>query len=273
MSTQLQRAVRIALGALCLACLAAGTVVPVHAQTPPKAKAPAAPRPPAGSAKAPQAAPAPAAKTPPPPAVDSPEREQILHSRAWQQTIADFESWLSSQTLYDAQQVKQTRARLEVGISRMTPAQLQWFENDMQAKLKVLNSDQAQEAAAYLAQTLAVASPAYARKVRQKLPDVLTAPAGQISQQLAGFAAKRDATAQMQQAFNDNRQQQIAHNQTQIAAQQQILNQDLGRESDGAINATKGNKFTAARDYFPNAGNDGPFGPGTSIGFWGGGFF
>ena len=48
------------------------------------------------------------------------------------------------------QQAKQIKARLEVGISRMNASQLQWFETDMQAKLKVLSSDQAREAEAYL---------------------------------------------------------------------------------------------------------------------------
>jgi hypothetical protein len=253
-----------------LVCALALTISTTYAQTPPpRPKAPTAPKAPASGTKAPAAG----AKAPLPAAADTPEREQILQSQEWKQTIADFENWLSTQKLYDAQQAKQTQARLEVGISRMTPAQLQYFEKDMQGKLTVLTSDQAREAEEYLSQTLAVASPAYARKIRQKLPDVLTASAGQISQQLAGFAAKRDATAQLQQTFNDSRQQQIAYNQTQNAQRQQTLNSDLGRESDAAINATKGNKFTAARDYFPNAGNDGPFGPGTSIGFWGGGFF
>ncbi len=258
------------LAAIFLAVAAAVTVSPALAQTTPgKANAPAAPKAPVGGTKAPAAG----AKAPPPPAPNSAEREQILESPQWKQTIADFEAWLSSQKIYDAQQVKQTRARLEVGISRMTPAQLEWFERDLQAKLKVLTSDQAQEAEAYLLQTLAVASPTYSRKIRQKLPDLLTASAAQVSQQLAGFAAKRDATTQLQQAFSDSRQQQIAYNQSLASERQQVLNRDLGRESAGAINATKGNKFTAARDYFPNAGNDGPFGPGTSIGFWGGGFF
>ena len=111
------------------------------------------------------------------------------------------------------------------------------------------------------------------RKLRQKLPDLLTTNAAQVNQQLASFAAKRQSSAQAQQAFADARQQQIAFNQTQIAEQQQILNNDLDRESDAAKKATKGNDFKQARDYFPNAGNDGPFGPGTSVGFWGGGFF
>jgi hypothetical protein len=236
----------------------------------PKAKAP-----PAGSkaGASPARQPSNVPKAAPQTADDKAAREQILNSDKWKQTISQFVQWLDAQTMYDPQEVKQTKSRLEVGIGRMTAAQLQWFENDLEEKLQVLNSAEAQEATAYLAQTLAVASPAYARKLRQKLPDLLTTTAAQVNQQLAAFATKRQSTIQMQQTFADARQQQIAQNQVQIAEQQQVLNQDLDRESAAAIKATKGNDFKSARDYFPNAGNDGPFGPGTSVGFLGGGFF
>ena len=102
---------------------------------------------------------------------------------------------------------------------------------------------------------------------------MLTATASQIGQQLAGFSAKHDATLQMQQAFNDSRQQSIAANQCEAAVRAQGSDRDLDRESAAVKAAVKGNDFKSARDYFPNAGNDGPFGPGTSIGFFGGGFF
>jgi hypothetical protein len=237
----------------------------------PKAKAPqsgskagaTAPRQPAaGSKAAPQTA------------ADTAAREQILNSDKWKQTNAKFIEWLDTQSLYDAEEVKQIKSRLAVGIGRMTAAQLQWFQNDMEEKLQVLNSEQAQQASVYLAQTFAVASPAYARKLRQKLPDLLTMTAAQVNQQLAVFAAKRQSTIQMQQTFEDAKQQQIAFNQSQLAAREQESERALDRAQSAAASAgSKGNNFTPARDYFPNAGNDGPFGPGTSIGFWGGGFF
>ncbi len=119
----------------------------------PAKKGGAVPSAPPLGAKAPSTTPArptAPAKSAPPPAADSAARDQILNSAQWQETIQDFEAWLAGQTLYDAQQAKQIKARLEVGISRMNASQLQWFETDMQAKLKVLSSDQAREAEAYL---------------------------------------------------------------------------------------------------------------------------
>ncbi|HEY1600236.1 MAG TPA: hypothetical protein VGG64_11570 [Pirellulales bacterium] len=207
-------------------------------------------------------------------AEDSAARDRILNSAPWKQMLQSFEVWLDSQTLYDPQQVKQIRARLAAGISRMTSGQLQWFLTDMEAKMEILNSPRAHDAQDYLAQTLAVASPAYARKIRDRVPDVLTSTAAQLNQRLSAFAAKQHSTIDMQKTFEDARQQQIATNAAQLASQQQESERALDRaQASAASSGSKSNNFTPARDYFPNAGNDGPFGPGTSIGFWGGGFF
>jgi hypothetical protein len=204
---------------------------------------------------------------------NSAAREQILNSPKWQDTMRQFDEWLSTQSLYDAQEVEHFKSRLEVGIGRMTAAQLQWFLNDMAEKLQVLRSKQTRDASDFLAQTVAVSSPAYARQIRQKLPDLLTMTAAQVNQRLAAFASKRQAAIQMQQTFQESRRQQIGYNQAQVAAREQAIDRDMNRESTAAVSASKGNKFTPARDYFPNAGNDGPFGPGTSVGFVGGGYF
>ena len=102
-----------------------------HAQaTAPKGKAPAATK----SGTAPSRPAAPAAKPAQPTAEESAAREKILASDQWKQTLAAFEQWLDSQTMYDAQEVQQTKSRLAVGIGRMNAAQLQWFENDLQQK-------------------------------------------------------------------------------------------------------------------------------------------
>jgi hypothetical protein len=228
----------------------------------------------AGAQAAGRAAPAaPTVRAPQQRPEDAAAREQILRSQAWQEMMHQFDEWLSAQSLYDP---KQIQARLAAGIGRMTAAQLRWFLNDMHEKLEVLTSQAARDASTYLTETLAVASPAYARKIREKLPDVLVMTAAQINQQLSVFAAKHHQTIANQKAFDDSRSQEIADNQAQIAEEQQVLNRDLGKESTAAANASKGNNFTPARDYYPGSvGNDGPFGPGTSYfgGFWGGGFF
>jgi|GEM_PF-4964688 len=236
------------------------------AQAAPKTKAPAA------SSTAPaKPAPKPAALS----AADIAAKNDILKSSAWQETSHNFDQWLSAQTIYEPSQVKQIKRRMSLGVERMTPAQLLRFQSDIQEKLEVLNSSEAKQAGAYLAETFSVASPAYARKIRAKLPDVLTMTAAQINQQLDVFASKHAATLAAQKTFESDRQQSIAYNEAQITAMREESDRALARASAGSAGSGKSGGYSSARDYFPNVGNDGPFGPGTSYGggFGGFGFF
>ncbi len=182
---------------------------------------------------------------------DSAARQQILNSPEWQDTISQFDQWLSSQSLYDAEQVKQTRARLAAGIKRMSSAQMQRFMTDMTAKLEILDGQTTRDAQAYLAETLAVASPTYARKVRQQLPDLLSSSAGQIEQKLAAITSKRQATAQMQKSFENSRQRQLAYNEERSRARQREQQLQAAERASSAGAASQGNDFTPAADYYP----------------------
>jgi hypothetical protein len=193
---------------------------------------------------------APAAKTDPTQAAEfSAAREEILHSEDWQQTMAQFHQWLDSQKMYDASQVKQIKARLEVGIKRMTAIQLQRFLAGIHDKLETLAGQRAIDAEAYLTETLSVASPAYARKIRQQLPDVLSMTAAQVDQKLASFAVKQQSSAQLQKSFNSTRQQQIALHEAQRASQQEQIRASQRAESNAST--PQPNNFTPATDYYP----------------------
>jgi len=217
--------------------------------------------------------PARAPNDPQPKADDSAARKQILNSPKWQETMQQFEKWLSRQRLYDAQEVEHVSSRLKVGIGRMTAAQLQWFLNDMEEKLEVLTGQEARDASDYLTETAAVSSPTYARQLRQKRPDLLTMTAAQVHQKLAALAYKRQAASQMQQLLQESRLQRIARNKAQLAGRGPGTDRDLDRESTAASSTTKGNKSPAAHAYFPNADNDRPLGRDASVDFGGGGFF
>lgn len=188
-------------------------------------------------------------------APNDPERQAVLQSKAWNEAMHEFNEWLSVQSLYDAQQVQSIKARLDAGVARMTATELQAFLVDLQGKMAVLTSQQAQDAQAFVAETLAVASPAYAKRIKSRLPDVLTMTSAQIQQQLAIFAQKRSANQQAQKAFTDARQQQIQYNQAQLKAQQQEQEEALNRAVQASEYAGQSN-ITPARDYFPEVGQD-----------------
>ncbi len=225
------------------------------AQAPGKrpAKKPAAARP--SSPARPKAATQAAGKAPgkapaaAPSAAELAAREQILKSDEWHDMLARFNEWLTKQSLYDTEQVARTRLRLDVGIKRMNAAQLQRFMTDMQTKLDVLESQHAIDAQEYLSETLSVASPVYARKVRQQLPDVLSMSAAQIDQKLAAITSKRAATAKMQQTFANSRQRMIAANEAQTRSRQR---EQAAEGMDRGSSYPSPSNYTPAVDYYPN---------------------
>ncbi len=190
-----------------------------------------------------------ATKATPPSSSELAAREQILKSDEWRDVLSAFNDWLSKQTLYDDEQVTRIRQRLEIGIKRMTSTQSQRFMTEMSAKLEVLKSDHATEADDYLKETLSVASEAYARKVRQQLPDVLSMSAAQIDQKLAAITSKRAATAKIQKTFNDSRQRMVANYEAQTRAR---MRDQQAESADRASSYPQRSNYTPASDYYPN---------------------
>jgi len=203
------------------------------------------------------------------PAADTPEeqaRQQILHSDRWQDMQFDFGQWLNSQSLYDQQQVEETVTRMKRGVSRMTAAQLTRFLSDMEGRLDVLTSPAGREAMVYFNKKFQVASAAYAKRIRQDLPDLVTTSPAQLDEWLAVHTKKRSAAQQRQLSFNDARQQSVASNQ----AQRQAETQERQRRSQrsAASTGSTASEFGAARDYFPARER-----PNYGMLMMGGGFF
>jgi len=180
-------------------------------------------------------------------------RRQILHSDQWQDMQFDFDQWLSVQSIYTPEEVQDIIARMERGVSRMTSGQLQRFLVDMQDRLDVLNSPNALSAQIYLTEKLQVASAAYAKRIRESLPDVLTTSAAQMEKQLLVHAQRRSAAQQRTSAFKDARQQSVASNQAQRQAQVAEQQRRVARNRGAAERNAVGD-ISPSREYFPDVG-------------------
>lgn len=249
-----------------LVCVAMGFVfLPLCAAAQSGAPATKNAKPAAGAAKSPAT---PAAE---PSSEEAAAREKILRSQSWQHTLRRFDEWLSAQSFYDAQQVKQTKARLQVGIGRMSALQLEKFQQDLDAKLDLLTSDRAHDASAYLTQTLEVASPAYARKLRQQLPDLLTMSAEQINHQLAALAAKHRNAARVQDNFDDSKRRVVAFNDWRVQ-QGRRKEREKARARREEDSTSSPQNYRPASEYYPLADVD-EIGGISNWSGWGGGFF
>ena len=136
------------------------------------------------------------------------DREQILQSAEWRQTMRDLDEWSSVQKIYDKDQLAQLQQELKKTIAEMPAEQLSDLLGDLQRKVMVLNSNEARHARKWLDQTLAVATPAYAAKIRAELPDVARLTAAQLQEQLDRWEDQQAARRRSAAEFAELREQQ-----------------------------------------------------------------
>jgi len=260
---------RLALGALLVGLLSSGigsAAAPSTAAAKPAAtatKKPAAAKS-AGklsTPRAPQAVPQeekPRPELPLDPTLSSDESRPFLTGDEWQDTLQRFEQWLSVQTLYDAEQVKKTRAKFAEVTSKTALADRKQLIDDVDAKLRILYSPAAYDLQDYFAHSLSVASPAYLKKMRQQLPDVVASTPEQLKGRLSLIATKRQSTVDVHQAFERTRQMQMANHELKSEArrfEQPRAPSGYVASSSGGGSGPRKSGYTQSRDYFPNMGS------------------
>ena len=102
------------------------------------------------------------------------------------------------------------RARVVDRINKMSANQLQFFLQDMQQKLTLINSQAAYKAQANILYNLNVASDAYAARLRMQLPNLVTMTADQVRQTLVTLQQQEDETRSDEAAFQKSNAQEVA---------------------------------------------------------------
>jgi hypothetical protein len=138
-------------------------------------------------------------------------RRAILESDRWRRAYRTFHDWLAVQQVYTEEQLAAVRAELAARVARMTPRELEEFLKDMEERLEVLTSPEAEDARQWLAQFLAVARNPEAQLGRSR-PDVLNMTAGQIRQEIQWLDQHRASRQRAHAASSQGRalQQQAA---------------------------------------------------------------
>jgi hypothetical protein len=133
-------------------------------------------------------------------------------SAPWQQTLQTFEDWVQIQQLYTPQQTAEMRTKLLEKAYRLAPEESESFRHEIDAKLRVLMSEEARDARKWLASTLAVASDSYAQKIKAKLPDVVKESPNELMADLNAFESRQSNVKQYQQGLQETRQMTIKAN-------------------------------------------------------------
>jgi hypothetical protein len=177
------------------------------------------------------------------------DREKILNSDDWRNTMRDLHEWSSVQQIYDKDQLAKKKQQLDKKIAGMSADQLTDFLSDLKQKLQILHSDEARKARAWLDETMEVAAPAYAKKIRDKLPDVAESTAAQLQEQLDVYsnqiAARRknaaDDKESREQEVKQIREQHIRDQKARL--QSEIAGEQSGRRKNPSVSIRRYNSY------------------------------
>jgi hypothetical protein len=175
-----------------------------------------------------------------------------------------FNDWLSVQQVYTAEQLARVRAELSAKVAAMSPRELEGFLKDMEERLEVLTSPEAEDARQWLAQFLAVARNPEAQLGRSR-PDVLNMTASQIRQELQWLEQHRAARQQSHVAFSQGRalQQQTARGVQD--ARRQAQSRTVASRSRAAANTQFRSQYAPRPQDLPNTSDLRPQPMGTPI--------
>jgi hypothetical protein len=140
---------------------------------------------------------------------DLDRKAEIMNSPRWRRAIFELGEWLSSQAIYTPAQVRNIKADFNRKVEKMSANDLEYLLDDLDAKFKVLDTPEARDARAWVAQYLSVMSDQKRAETLRDVPNVVTMSASQLQQEIAKIERTRSSLQQQQAAFDASRQQLV----------------------------------------------------------------
>lgn len=137
-------------------------------------------------------------------------KAEIINSTQFRRAIFEFNEWLTSQPIYTPQQVAQIKDQFNHRVAEMNAEELTYLLNDLEAKMQLINTPEAREARAWMAQYLSVMSDRKRADVLKDVPNVATMTAAQLSDELSKIQEKRAVMDDQQAAFQKGQAAQVA---------------------------------------------------------------
>lgn len=137
---------------------------------------------------------------------DLARKVEIMHSERWRRAVYEFGRWLSSQTIYTPAEVNQIKLDFNDRVQGMTSYELEYLLDDLDAKLAILASPEAQDAKAWMGEYLAAMSDRQRALELQKITDRATMSAAELQREIDRIERTRASLRQRQEAFEGQRQ-------------------------------------------------------------------
>jgi hypothetical protein len=177
-------------------------------------------------------------------------RRAILESDRWRQAQREFNEWLSVQTIYTPDEIAAIKTNLRESIANKSPRELEDFMTDMERRLDVLLSPEAEDARLWLKQFMAVAVDPE-RQLGRARPDLLNMTASQIRQELQWLQQTREARQRNQASFERTRQLQSQAARDARSARQQARAPAPNRSAWPANNPRRPSQYAPQRELLP----------------------
>jgi FtsZ-binding cell division protein ZapB len=203
---------------------------------------------------------------------DLAKKAEIMNSPRWRRAIFELGEWLSAQAIYTPTQVRNIKADFNRKVEKMSPNDLEYLLDDLDAKFKILDTPEARDARSWMAQYLSVMSDQKRAEALKDVPNVVTMTAGQLQQEIQKIEQKRGALQQQQAAFDEGREQLVQR--AQDARQQTAAASAAAMSRTGGVSYSpyrSGGGGGGSKPPFSDAGGSGmtlysgPFGAGVSM--------
>ena len=165
---------------------------------------------------------------------DMARKAAIMNSSRWRRAIFELGEWLSAQEIYSPQEVRTIKADFNRRVAKMSASDLEYLLDDLDAKFKILDTDEARDARAWVGQYLAVLSDHQRAKVLKDVPDVVKMSAAQLQQEILKIEQSRATLRRQQAAFDEGRQQLVQQAQSARQATAQAAAAAMQSSGGGA---------------------------------------
>jgi len=137
---------------------------------------------------------------------DTARKIEIMHSERWHRSIFEFGRWLSTQSIYTPEEVNQIKFDFNKRVAGMSSYELEYLLDDLDEKLAILATPEAQDAKAWMGEYMAAMSDRNRAEQLRQIPDRATMTAAQLQQEIDRIGRTRATLQRQQQAFDERRQ-------------------------------------------------------------------
>lgn len=151
----------------------------------------------------------------------------IMQSPRWQRAVSELGRWLATQTIYPPDEVLRIKAGFNDRVARATADEIAAMLDNLDAKLRIVESPEAKEARDWVGHYLSAMSDQRRARALAAVPDITTLTAAELQAEINRVTQKRADIQQRQAAFESGRQELVQ--QAQQAGQRATAPRSGGR--------------------------------------------